>query len=140
VRPCGPDPRWCGSRRTPVAPGFFIAGTGTVGHGRENTGPTRQRRHRAEWGSQSVTESVTSIESGVPCASPSWLLAGKAQAVGALKSAPLSLTALPSGCHEAAVRAGTAWDQMGGGGIEFSRNLRLVRGKVASRKELSHQR
>jgi len=51
----------------------------------------------------------------------------------------ISLTALPSGCHEAAVRAGTAWDQMGGGGIGFSRNLGLVRGKVASRKELSHQ-
>jgi hypothetical protein len=53
---------------------------------------------------------------------------------------PISLTALPSGCHEAAVRAGTAWDQTGGGGMRFSRNLRLVRGKVASRKELSHQR
>ncbi len=40
-----------------------------------------------------------SLGRGVPCASPSRLLTGKAQAVGAL-------TALPSGCHEAAVRGG----------------------------------
>ena len=38
--------------------------------------------------------------------------------------------ALPSGCHEAAVPAGTARDVEGGGGIEFSKNLGLVRGKV----------
>ncbi len=69
---------------------------------------------------------------GVPRAPPSWLLDGKAQAVGAL-------TALPSGCHEVAVQGGTARDEEGGDGIEFSRNLRLVRGKVASRKELSHR-
>ena len=69
---------------------------------------------------------------GVSCASPSRLLAGKAQTVGALR-------ALPSGCHEAAVPAGTARDEEEGDGIEFSKNLRLVRGKVASRKELSHQ-
>ena len=59
-------------------------------------------------------------------------LAGKAQAVGAL-------TALPSGCHEVAVRGGTARDEEGGDGIGFSKNFRLVRGKVASRKELSHR-
>jgi len=47
--------------------------------------------------------------------------------------------ALPSGCHEDAVLAGTARDEEEGDGIEFSKNLRLVRGKVASRKELSHQ-
>jgi hypothetical protein len=47
---------------------------------------------------------------------------------------------LPSGCHEVAVRGGTARDEEGGDGIRFSKNLRLVRGKVASRKELSHQR
>src|SRR5438309_8159122 len=47
--------------------------------------------------------------------------------------------ALPSGCHEAAVPAGTARDEEEGDGIEFSKNLRLVRGKVASRKELSHR-
>ncbi len=77
---------------------------------------------------------------GVPCAPPSRLLAGKAEAVGALRSAPLPLTALPSGCHEAAVRAGTSRDKEGGDGLTFSKNLKLVRGKVASRKELSHQR
>ena len=52
---------------------------------------------------------------------------------------PISLTALPPGCHEAAVRAGTARDEEGGGGIGFLNDLRLVRGKVASRKELSQQ-
>jgi hypothetical protein len=35
---------------------------------------------------------------------------------------------------------GTARDEEGGDGIRFSKNFRLVRGKVASRKELSHQR
>src|SRR5438309_6849390 len=47
--------------------------------------------------------------------------------------------ALPSGCHEAAVPAGTAREEEEGDGIEFSKNLRLVRGKVASRNELSHE-
>jgi len=32
-----------------------------------------------------------------------------------------------------------ARDEEGGDGIRFSKNLRLVRGKVASRKELSHE-
>lgn len=32
-----------------------------------------------------------------------------------------------------------ARDEEEGDGIEFSKNLRLVRGKVASPKELSHQ-
>jgi hypothetical protein len=41
-------------------------------------------------------------------------LAGKAQAVEALR-------AWPPRCHEAAVRLGTAWNDEGGGGIEFSR-------------------
>jgi hypothetical protein len=54
--------------------------------------------------------------------------------------AEISLTTLPSGCHEVAVRGGTARDEEGGDGMRFSKNLRLVRGKVASRKELSHQR
>ena len=35
---------------------------------------------------------------------------------------------MPSGCHEAAVRAGMARDEEEGDGIEFSKNLRLVRG------------
>jgi hypothetical protein len=46
---------------------------------------------------------------------------------------------LPSGCHEAAARAGTARDEEGGDEMTFSRNLRLVRDKVASRKGLSHE-
>ena len=46
--------------------------------------------------------------------------------------------ALPSGCHEDAVPVGTARDEEEGDGIDFSKNLRLVRGKVASPKELSH--
>src|SRR5437868_6023124 len=50
-----------------------------------------------------------------------------------------ALRALPPGCHEAAVSAGTAREEEEGDGIEFSKNLRLVRGKVASRNELSHE-
>lgn len=57
-----------------------------------------------------------------------------------LRFARHSRTALPSGCHEVAVRGGAARHDEGDDGMTFSKNLRLVRGKVASRKELSHQR
>ncbi len=61
---------------------------------------------------------------GVPCASPSRLLAGKAQPVGALR-------ALPSGCHEPAVRGGMARDEEGGAGSRRISGWCAVRSRLA---------